>query len=128
MCEIIIFVIGGGLADGFHNRYFEFQHFERKFEDCISKSAVRTKFQQHSQRGMFIIADIRTIMDRTYDRTQQLRTEKTESKKEIHEKLNFTKQQMELLTREMKDKISQMVEDVKQKASHFMGTYVTGFC
>jgi mitofusin len=103
------------LAEGFHNRYFEFQDFERKFEDCISKSAVRTKFQQHSLRGKLIVADIRSIMDRTYDRAQQLRTEKTESKKEIHDKFNFTEQQLLLLTQEMKDKIHQMVEDVEQK-------------
>lgn len=49
-----IFNVGGALADGFQNRYFEFQDFERKFEECISKSAVKTKFEQHSQRGKHI--------------------------------------------------------------------------
>lgn len=44
----------GALADGFSNRYFEFQDFERKFEECISKSAVKTKFEQHSSRGKTI--------------------------------------------------------------------------
>lgn len=39
------------LGDGFTTRYFEFQDFERKFEECISKSAVKTKFEQHSSRG-----------------------------------------------------------------------------
>lgn len=42
------------LTEGFQTRYFEFQDFERKFEECISKSAVKTKFEQHSQRGKFI--------------------------------------------------------------------------
>lgn len=42
------------LTDGFQSRYFEFQDFERKFEECISKSAVKTKFEQHSQRGKYI--------------------------------------------------------------------------
>lgn len=42
------------LTDGFQTRYFEFQDFERKFEECISKSAVKTKFEQHSQRGRYI--------------------------------------------------------------------------
>ena len=44
----------GALAEGFQSRYFEFQDFERKFEECISKSAVRTKFEQHSSRGKTI--------------------------------------------------------------------------
>lgn len=42
------------LVEGFQTRYFEFQDFERKFEECISKSAVKTKFEQHSQRGKHI--------------------------------------------------------------------------
>lgn len=46
--------VDGALAEGFQNRYFEFQDFERKFEECISKSAVKTKFEQHSQRGKHI--------------------------------------------------------------------------
>lgn len=44
----------GALAEGFSTRYFEFQDFERKFEECISKSAVKTKFEQHSSRGKTI--------------------------------------------------------------------------
>lgn len=50
----ILLFLDGALADGFQNRYFEFQDFERKFEECISKSAVKTKFEQHSQRGKHI--------------------------------------------------------------------------
>lgn len=44
----------GALAEGFQTRYFEFQDFERKFEECISKTAVKTKFEQHSSRGKAI--------------------------------------------------------------------------
>lgn len=59
-CENDLFLIivnllaDGALAEGFQTRYFEFQDFERKFEECISKSAVKTKFEQHSQRGKHI--------------------------------------------------------------------------
>jgi hypothetical protein len=67
-------------------------------------------------------------MDRTYDRAQQLRTEKAESKKELHDRLNFTEQQLLLLTQEMKDKIRQMVEDVEQKAGHVMAMHMAQFC
>lgn len=48
------FFLAGALAEGFPNRYFEFQDFEKKFEECISKSAVKTKFDQHCQRGNHI--------------------------------------------------------------------------
>lgn len=105
------------IAEGFPNRYFEFQDFEHKFEECISKSAVRTKFQQHSQRGKLIVTEIRSTMDVTYDRAHKLRNEKSVGKKEVHDKLNFMEQQLVLLTQEMKDKIHQMVEDVDQRVS-----------
>jgi mitofusin len=67
-------------------------------------------------------------MDKAYDQAQQLRTEKTESKREIHDKMNFTEQQLLLLTQEMKDKIRHMVEDVEQKVSCFLLMYMTEFC
>ena len=113
------------MAEGFRNRYFEFQDFERKFEECISKSAVKTKFEQHAQSGKLIVSEIRQIMDNMYDQAHQLKTENAVAKKEIHDKLKCTKQQLPLLEREMKDKIRQMVEDVKKMVSYFRGTSVT---
>ena len=45
------FVLAGFLAEGYQKRYFEFQDFEQKFEECISKSAVKTKFEHHTKGG-----------------------------------------------------------------------------
>ena len=112
------------MADGFPDRYSEFQDFERKLEECISKSAVRTKFEQHSQSGKLIVSDIRQIMDSMYDGAQQLKTQKAVAKKEVYDKLKFTEQQLLLLTQEMEDKMRQMVEDVEQRVSCFRGTSV----
>ncbi|XP_032454224.1 transmembrane GTPase Marf isoform X5 [Nasonia vitripennis] len=107
----------GALAEGFQNRYFEFQDFERKFEECISKSAVKTKFEQHSQRGKHIATEIRQTLDEILERTQKMKSEQVNVKKEVHDKLNFTEQQLMILTQEMKDKIHRMVEDVEQRVS-----------
>ena len=113
------------MADGVQKRYSEFQDFEQKFKECISKSAVRTKFEHHFQRGKLIVSEIQQIIDSICDQAQQLKTQKAVEKKEIQDKLNFTKQQLSLLTQQMEDKIRQMVEDVKQKVSCFRGTSVT---
>ena len=40
----------GGLQEGHQARFFEFSNFERKFEECISKSAVKTKFAKHTDQ------------------------------------------------------------------------------
>uniref|UniRef100_A0A2I3HBX7 Mitofusin 2 n=1 Tax=Nomascus leucogenys TaxID=61853 RepID=A0A2I3HBX7_NOMLE len=54
---------GGALAEGFQVRMFEFQNFERRFEECISQSAVKTKFEQHTVRAKQIAEAVRLIMD-----------------------------------------------------------------
>lgn len=46
-----------------------------------------------------------------------MRNEQLTIKKEVHDKLNFTEQQLLLLTQEMKDKIHRVVEDVEQRVS-----------
>ena len=57
------------MQEGFQTRLFDFANFERRFEECISKSAVKTKFEQHTHRGQTITADLRTIMDDTYSKS-----------------------------------------------------------
>lgn len=105
----------GALAEGFQARYFEFKDFERKFEECISKSAVKTKFEQHLQRGKSIASDIRITMDTLYEKAQKLKNDKMEMKKNIYEKLNFTEQKLLVLTQQMKEKIQQMVSETEEK-------------
>lgn len=109
--------IAGALAEGFQNRYFEFQDFERKFEECISKSAVRTKFEQHSSRGKSISTEMRTMLDNIYDRANVLRNQKLEQKKKLTDRIANTETQLMQVTREMKMKIHNMVEEVEQKVA-----------
>ncbi|XP_077868321.1 mitofusin-2-like [Saccoglossus kowalevskii] len=56
-------LVGGALADGYQARLFDFENFERKFEETISETAVKTKFEQHSKEGMQIVEHLRSVMD-----------------------------------------------------------------
>ncbi|CAH0389939.1 unnamed protein product [Bemisia tabaci] len=107
----------GALAEGFPTRYLEFQGFEEKFEECISKSAIQTKFHQHSKRGKLVADDVKNVMETVHERAQQQKTELMNKKKEVNDKLNHTEQQVQLITIEMKKKIHHMVEDVEEKVS-----------
>lgn len=107
----------GALADGFQHRYFEFQDFEKKFEECISKSAVKTKFEQHSSRGKSIAGDMRHMLDSIYERTNVLRQQKTDQKKILTDRIQDTETQLMSVTHEMKNKIHNMVEEVEQRVS-----------
>lgn len=105
------------LADGFQSRYFEFQDFERRFEECISKSAVRTKFAQHGERGRAIVGDVRTALDEVFMASHASRERLVERRLELRSRLDHTEQQLMHVTGEMKDKIRRMVEDVEQRVS-----------
>ncbi|XP_062138478.1 transmembrane GTPase Marf isoform X2 [Drosophila sulfurigaster albostrigata] len=107
----------GAIAEGFQIRYFEFQDFERKFEECISQSAVKTKFQQHSSRGKSVSGDMRSMLDNIYERITIFRNLKQDQKNLLTERIQGTETQMMQVTREMKMKIHNMVEEVEEKVS-----------
>lgn len=126
---------GGALADGFAQRYFEFQDFERKFEECISKSAVKTKFEQHSSRGKTIASEMHSMLDGIYERAGSMRNDQMKQKNQLTERIGFTEQELMQITREMKAKIHNMVEEVEQKVSKALneeiwrlGVLVDEFC
>ncbi|XP_016986993.1 transmembrane GTPase Marf isoform X2 [Drosophila rhopaloa] len=107
----------GAIAEGFQIRYFEFQDFERKFEECISQSAVKTKFQQHSSRGKSVSGDMKKMLDDIYERITIFRNLKQDQKNLLTERIQGTETQMMQVTREMKMKIHNMVEEVEEKVS-----------
>ncbi|XP_017064134.1 transmembrane GTPase Marf isoform X2 [Drosophila eugracilis] len=107
----------GAIAEGFQIRYFEFQDFERKFEECISQSAVKTKFQQHSSRGKSVSGDMKSMLDNIYERITIFRNLKQDQKNMLTERIQGTETQMMQVTREMKMKIHNMVEEVEEKVS-----------
>ncbi|XP_037950957.1 transmembrane GTPase Marf-like isoform X1 [Teleopsis dalmanni] len=107
----------GAIAEGFQMRYFEFQDFERKFEECISQSAVKTKFEQHSSRGKTVAGDMRSMLDNICERTAIFRNLKLDQKTLLTDRIQGTETEMMQVTREMKLKIHNMVEEVEQKVS-----------
>lgn len=107
----------GAITEGFQTRYFEFLDFERKFEECISKSAVRTKFEQHSLRGRNIGNDMHLMLENIYDRSNVMKKEKGDVKKKLTDRIQSTESNLMQITREMKQKIHNMVEEVEKKVS-----------
>lgn len=107
----------GAITEGFQSRYFEFQDFERKFEECISKSAVKTKFEQHSLRGKTIANEMHYMLDAIHDRACAIRNDKTKQKSDLTDRIGKTEDELMSITREMKLKIHNMVEEVEQKVS-----------
>jgi len=104
-------------TDDYFPRYLEFQQFEKKFETCLSAAAVRTKFAAHTSRGKSIVNRSGAMMASVQETALDLRCQQTNDKKELLDRLDFTERQLELMTSEMKDKITAIVEDVEYKVA-----------
>uniref|UniRef100_A0A3B4T4S4 Mitofusin 2 n=1 Tax=Seriola dumerili TaxID=41447 RepID=A0A3B4T4S4_SERDU len=111
---------GGALAEGFQARMFEFQNFERRFEECISQSAVKTKFEQHTVRAKQISEALRHIMDSVHVAAQEQRVYCLETKEDRQDRLEFIDKQLDLLTMDCKARIKKITEEVERQVSNAM--------
>ncbi|KAM3921299.1 mitofusin-2 isoform 1-T2 [Leptodactylus fuscus] len=111
---------GGALAEGFQVRMFEFQNFERRFEECISQSAVKTKFEQHTMRAKHIAEVLRQIMESVHVAAQEQRVYCLEKREEFRDRLEFIEKQLELLTEDYRMKIKQITDEVEHQVSNAM--------
>lgn len=111
---------GGALAEGFQERLQEFKSFERRFEECISQSAVKTKFEQHTIRAKQITEKVKSIMDDINIEAAEKRVAAQEDREYQMDRLEFVKKQLNLLIEDIKNKIKAISEDVESKVSSAM--------
>uniref|UniRef100_A0A8C2INF4 Mitofusin 1b n=1 Tax=Cyprinus carpio TaxID=7962 RepID=A0A8C2INF4_CYPCA len=111
---------GGALAEGFQERLKEFQNFERSFEECISHSAVKTKFEQHTIRAKQITETVKDIMDQINIAAADKRVVSLEERDYLIDRLDFVRNQLNLLVQDIKKKIEAVTEEVKHKVSDAM--------
>ncbi|KAM4556353.1 LOW QUALITY PROTEIN: mitofusin-1 [Fundulus diaphanus] len=108
---------GGALAEGFQDRLREFQQFERAFEEFISRSAVRTKFEQHTARARQITEAVRAVMDAINIASADRKICCLEEREEQRDRLDFVRGQMSRLSDSVRDRIRTLTDDVAAKVS-----------
>ncbi|KAI3374915.1 hypothetical protein L3Q82_021051, partial [Scortum barcoo] len=106
---------GGALAEGFHERLREFQMFERTFEEFISQSAVKTKFEQHTVRAWQITEAIRAVMDAININSADKKICCLEEREDQRDRLDFVRGQINRLTDSVKERIKTLTDDVAAK-------------
>uniref|UniRef100_A0A674NL52 Mitofusin 1b n=1 Tax=Takifugu rubripes TaxID=31033 RepID=A0A674NL52_TAKRU len=116
---------GGALAEGFRERLKEFQSFERRFEECISQSAVKTKFEQHTIRAKQITEKVKDIMDTINIEAAEKRVAALEDREYQMDRLEFVKNQLKLLIEDIKIKIKAISENVATKVSDAMAEEIS---
>ncbi|BFZ23750.1 hypothetical protein BsWGS_26789 [Bradybaena similaris] len=105
------------LLPGFQARLFEFANFEKEFEMCISHSAVKTKFEQHTKRAHLINSELRSVMEESYTKSLGLQEDQQQLRRERSERLSKLDKELDMLTGDVKKKIRAMVEEVERKVS-----------
>ena len=60
---VVINLLGRGLHEGYNGRLLEFERFELKFKECLSNSAIKTKFEQHHSRGLEIVLELEELLN-----------------------------------------------------------------
>ncbi|KAL7976024.1 hypothetical protein Chor_014981 [Crotalus horridus] len=89
--------------------------------ECISQSAVKTKFEQHTVRGKQIAEEVRHIMDSVHVAAQEQRVYCLEKWDDRQERLGFIEKQLDLLSQSYKLKIKELTEEVERQVSNAMG-------
>ncbi|GAA6232803.1 mitofusin-1-like isoform X1 [Lates japonicus] len=115
---------GGALAEGFHNRLREFQRFERTFEEFISQSAVKTKFEQHTVRAWQITEAIKAVMDAINIASADRKICCLEEREEQRDRLDFVRGQINRLTDNVKERIKTLTDDVAAKVSSALSNQI----
>ncbi|KAM6989422.1 mitofusin-1 isoform 2-T2 [Tautogolabrus adspersus] len=108
---------GGALAEGFHERLREFQMFERTFEEFISQSAVKTKFEQHTVRAWQITEAIKAVMDAINIASADRKIFCLEEREDQRDRLEFVRGQINRLTDSVRERIKTLTEDVAAKVA-----------
>ncbi|NP_001088450.1 mitofusin 1 S homeolog isoform X2 [Xenopus laevis] len=111
---------GAALAEGFHTRFLEFQKFEKLFEECISQSAVKTKFEQHTITAKQITDTVKAIMDTINIKAADKRVRCMVERENQNDRLEYVKTQMLILTEEIERRILHITKEVNEQVSDAM--------
>ncbi|XP_053314823.1 mitofusin-1 [Spea bombifrons] len=111
---------GGIFAEGFQTRFLEFQQFEKLFEECISQSAVKTKFEHHTIRAKQITDTVKSIMDSINVRAADKRIRSIEDREYQMDRLEFIQGQMTIQTEDIRRRIMHITEEVNAQVSSAM--------
>jgi mitofusin 2 len=105
------------LPPSFQSRILEFEWFETAFEKCISMSAVKTKFEQPSQKGCIMADSLQKTLDALLNRAIDLKDLNEANLKEVIGKIDRVERQLIEFTQDIKDKIRHVMDDVEKNVS-----------
>jgi len=94
------------MAEGYQARLMEFSLFERKFEQCISKSATRTKFNSHVHRASNIVESLFDHASHLFSEISSIKQNYVAKKDRFINQLAFIDSKLKILTESTQQGIS----------------------
>ncbi|KAF1441438.1 Mitofusin-1, partial [Spheniscus mendiculus] len=107
---------GGALAEGFQTRFQEFQHFEQIFEVFMMGFLGCLFF---NAKVLFMLSLILLNITRV-NRWRSVRVHSMEEREDQKDRLDFVRNQLNILTEDTKEKIKRVTEEVENKVSSAM--------
>ncbi|XP_017486272.1 PREDICTED: mitofusin-2-like [Rhagoletis zephyria] len=103
------------LAQGHETRYSEFEDFEHAFEQCLSQSAVKTKFSAHTAEVSRLTTGLAALLEEVAAGTARLRAEKLATIRAHRETVAHIQKAFQLLHQEVKQEIVNLMKAVEHK-------------
>jgi mitofusin len=105
------------LPPGHQSRLLQFEWFEAEFEKCISMSAVKTKFDQPSQRGKTMVLNVKQFIENIYAKANESKQDAEANYKDVTTKIDFIERQLQVFTQDIKEKIRGVTDNVEKNVS-----------
>ena len=105
------------LPPGFQSRLLQFEWFEAEFEKCISMSAVKTKFDQPSQRGKRMASHLKSCHEKCHQQANEFKQLNEHNLRQVTEKIELIERKLQEFTQDIKDKIRHVMDDVEKNVS-----------
>jgi len=103
--------------DGFKSRQLEFEEFEKKFEECITRSAIATKFSQHVSGGENTVKHLSKMLANLNTSALEIRNIANDEADTQKMRKNFNKEQMEKVTKKVHEQISMITDNVSNQVA-----------
>jgi mitofusin len=105
------------LPPGHQSRLLQFEWFEAEFERCLSMSAVKTKFDQPTQRGQEMTSSLRKCLDEIHQLSNETKLKNENNLHDVNEKIEIIEKKLLDFTFEVKNKIRHVMEEVEKNVS-----------
>jgi len=113
--------INGEYRDAIEERRKEFTHFESDFKYCVCDSAIKTKFEKHTEKGIEIMSSVQNMLQSVSHNAKSYRAQFGENHNELVKRYKQMKTRSKKLEAFQKEELVKFGNQVHANISTVMG-------